>query len=282
LSLGGARDHDLDVEELGYTVPEQQGDVPQEADKPLSAPAKALSRTERLLAGGTGGVFGALGSVAVFATTNQVAAVAMLLPASAFLLVAIQGTPVTRASKEGFELRSIDRAVEESRKTIEETKGPEQAFYFTEGAATAKPKIRSRESIVHGLAVSYESWVLGELAQVVDELGLKLLREPPISDSRVDAIVVKDGAVLATVEVKYRPDGYIASQNFLSSTKGIEGSMVFVCNVPFSNEVKRFASLLSRGNRRIHLIKWAPDDDKEELRAAVVHALGSSAPPPLP
>lgn len=102
--------------------------------------------------------------------------------------IAIQGTPVTKASTEGFELR-LPQRLEESRKAIEETKGPEQAFHFVEGAITAKPKIRKYQSIADSLSASYKRWVLGELAQVVAQLRLKLLGEPPISDSLADAII---------------------------------------------------------------------------------------------
>lgn len=254
---------------------DQPGDVPQEAGKSLPARSRALSGTERLFAGAAGLTFSVLGSVAVFATTKEIGTAAMLLLAAAFLLIAIQGTPVTRASREGFDFRSTEKDVEDSREVIEETKGPEQAFFFVEGAATANPNIRNRESITHGLAASYESWVLGELAQIVDELSYKLLREPPISHSRADAIVVKDGEVVAAVEVKYRPDGYIAKRNVLRNIQGSEGPItLIVSNVPFSQEAKALASLMSSGNRRIRLIKWAPDDGKEELRAAVVRALG--------
>lgn len=262
-------------------MPEQQGDAPQEEDGALPSRSRRFSGAERWLAGVAAFLFGIPGGVAVFTTTNEVGAAAMLLPAAAFLLAAIQGTRVKRISKDGVDLELTAQRVDREREIIQETKGGEQAFFFVEGAATANPKIRNRPSTTHSLEKSYESWVLGELEQIVDELGLKLLREPP-TDSMADAVVAKKGEPVAAVVAKYRSGGHINLRDVQRSLRGTQHpTVLMVSNVPFSRESHGLA-LQSLSNRRIHLIKWTPDDDKEELRAAVVRALGSSAAASLP
>jgi hypothetical protein len=256
-------------------VPDRRSDVLRETNEALLASSIALYAKQRWLAGGAAFLFGVPGGIAVFITANQIAAAAMLLAGAVFLLVAVQGTPVTKASAEGFELLP-PRRVEESRKTIEETKGPKEAFYFVEGAVTAKPEIRKYKSIAHGLAASYEKWVIGELNQVVDKLGLKLLGEPPISDSRADAIIVKSGEVVAAVEVKYLPDGFISREHVERTISGVRSPKVLIIsNVPFSKDAYNFSSDPPKRDRSIYLLRWTPDDDEKQLQMAIVHALSS-------
>jgi hypothetical protein len=137
-----------------------------DAERKASKPAyqRLMSGLERTGASVVGALLGGGGAAAVFITNNQAGSTAMILVGAVFLIIGVQGTPISRASKDSVELR--DREVVKTTAEIADKNGPEEAENYLRGAVSADPRLLSVSSVVHMTWELYEMRVRHALERI--------------------------------------------------------------------------------------------------------------------
>lgn len=117
-----------------------------------------LHTWERWVAGVFGFAGVCVGGVAIFVSTNQAGTTAILALGAIFVLLAVQGTAIRKASKNSVELDprdAVGRTLVKANDFYQE-KGPSEARAIIEGAATARPEIKNDAAFQIAGSVWYE------------------------------------------------------------------------------------------------------------------------------
>lgn len=230
-------------------------------------PWKPLSGIERTSAGVVGVAAGGAGAFALFVTDNQAGTAAMLVIAVAFLLIAIQGTPLTRFG-------SGEHAIELERRRF----GKELV-----DQAEAEPDLEAKEALITAAEtvdpsgrwidqlepIRYERLVYDALLRVMGENGLSKI-DRPARPMGVDYLVGLSPHVRIGVEAKF-------TRRVLSESRVMEAQgyatfsgapVLIVTNAPLSPAVQDMNRRAS--NRQpdgtsppVEAVTWngAADDD---------------------
>ncbi|WP_143110734.1 hypothetical protein [Streptomyces sp. cf124] len=245
------------------------GDVP-DSPEPDAAP---LSRWERLAASALGLVLSGSGVAAVFMTSNQAGSVALLLVGVVLLIMAINGSPLTRARYQDYELFMARR-----RRQVVATlrdDSPEDARQALQVLSTLDPGA-DRDPVV----VSASSYVLEQ--EVVSRLQrlfpATTANEGPF-DYGVDAVVPIEGGSIA-VEVRggtgsvplsvtelRRIVNKAASARMRLSAASFEGLLV-VTNRPLPPSLPRRIRELSP-ILPTAVVRWVDEQDDQVLEATL-------------
>ncbi|MEU5780122.1 hypothetical protein [Micromonospora lupini] len=248
--------------------------TPPPGDPPKDFETDPLSTPERLGAATLGIFVCGGGGWAVFSTDNQAGSAVMVIVGAAFLLMAVQGTPLIRlgTGDNGVELdrrrRRVERAIEQAR----QEDSPEVAAGIVEGASIIEP-ILFRSPRYRGDL--YES----KIALALQEAGIMVSRRG--MDYGPD-LLAETSMGLAAIDVKYRERGLLGMRDIrqaesLASRFGRVGVLV-VSNAPLSPEVERYNA--DENNRLVEAVTWNDEKDSGLLARALMRVMATSIRPP--
>lgn len=237
-------------------------------------PWEPLSGIERASAGVVGAAAGGAGAVALFVTDNQAGTAAMLVVAVAFLLIAIQGTPLTRFG-------SGEHAIELERRRV----GKELV-----DQAEAEPDLEAKEALItaagtvdpsgrwidHLEPIRYEGLVYDALCRVLGQNGAADIVRAG-QGSGVDYSVRFPPNARVAVEAKFSRrslsrDRIAAAQNYALTTGT---PVLIVTNAPLSPAVydmnMRASTRQSDGTYPpVEVVTWNGVADDDVLHRALL------------
>ena len=239
------------------------------SDLSLVPDGSALRRWERWVAGALGGIGVGAGGVAMFLTDNQAGTTAMLLLGAMFLLIAVQGTPVRKASKDTIELAKrgeIDRVAHKASDKLEE-EGPDAARDIIEGAAAVRPGIKDEPPLRSIGGVAYREGLRKGLFRAVRTLTAYevTVEEFTAGDSMFDYLINLPGrpdkSIL--VEVVHRTNERDATVRIAAALAKIRSAGhpgMIVSNGYLTNEAQDW---FGGTETDVQFVKWlGPVDDK--------------------
>lgn len=233
-----------------------------------------LSRAERISAGVVGVSAGIAGAAALFVTDNQAGTAAMLVIAVAFLLISIQGTPLTRFG-------SGEHAIELERRRLGQK-------LLTQ--AEAEPDLEAKEALItaaetvdpsvgridHLEPIRYEGLVYDALYRVLGENGASgIIR--PARQVGVDYLVRLSPNARIGVEAKFARralsrDRIAAAHNYALSSGT---PVLIVTNAPLSPVV--YEMNMRASNRQpddtsppVEVVTWNSSADDDTLHRALM------------
>lgn len=220
------------------------------------------------------------GAAAVFISDNQAGTAALFVVAVAFLLIGIQGTPLTRfaSGDHSAEFAAKHRV---SRKAIEDAIQAEQAGNsaaaenLVEFAATLDPSV---ENLPVVRALRYEQRVGEALVRLFGESGgFSSSTENPSgsADTEADFQLNINGSHIA-VDVKFRTQklGSRDLRNIQNMAARPNWATLVVTNVPLSSEVIEFNS--QNDIYPVEIVSWTGSND-DNLLARAAGRLGRTA-----
>lgn len=148
-------------------------ETPEEED---ATPVRELVHWERWVAGFAGAAAAGAGGFSVFVSDNQAGSTALMVFGAVFLLLAVQGTAIRRATRESVEMerRSAPRRiVTEAREKINAGE-PDQARAYIEGASESSPEVADDDRVLLAAGYAY--------AEQISETLLRLARRKPNFD----------------------------------------------------------------------------------------------------
>ena len=246
---------------------------------------RLLSTRERWGATSAGVLLAGGGVCAVFLTGNQAGSTALVLMGAVFMLMGIQGTPVTRASKDSVELASRPEEIALKAKKIAEEGDPKDGQAFLEGAVSADPNLRSSPAIRNATGELYEMQVRHALELITWDKQLRAYRADTYFDDPIDFSIrevprrgVLGSGTLVDVIVKFSksnsPLSTMRLKNFALADRALP--LLIISNTGFSDALlKVFESLRESGNR-IQWTQWTNVEDNDELGACIDRIVDAS------
>lgn len=232
-----------------------------------------MSSQERLGACGLGVALSGVGATAVFLTQNQAGSTAMILVGAVFLLVGIQGTPISRASKDAIELR--DREVTQQAKELVETEGAVEAERYLQGAVSADPRLLKTDSVSE---MGFELWNL-RLKQSLERIASTndwiFTKEAASYDSGRDYMIeCEDPPLGIQIVVKYiqaQSRVRISKQSFLKSLRRAFDSIDHHPILIITNILPISLGQLDKAADNIAgtVVKWSNEEDDESVKDAI-------------
>jgi hypothetical protein len=218
-----------------------------------------LTRVERFAAGGAGALMTASGAYAVFATSNQAGAAALVIIGAALLLIGIQGTPLVRMTGGGnaveLERRKRRATVRRVRAIVETEDEPDRREALAEGAAAAEPALRPLADWVrYQNALHAQLLVLGD-AQV----------ELQTRDGRPDFLMTRGEATIA-IEVKNVLDGAVSISASVARLRAFGSILPTLLVVNYKPTASAIEYAHSQG---VEVVTWRDSRDNEALLAAL-------------
>jgi hypothetical protein len=214
------------------------------------------------------------GGYAVFATSNQAGAAALVVVGATFLLIGVQGTRLIRLggggnSIEMAQYRAAVRVIERAKReeTADVAEGMVEAAAIISPAVVPSPRVEVRK---------YED----ELHRALERAGVMVQREPVVAGGRVvDFVVETGGGGRAVVEAKARRYGALTMRdvdeminqvNTISGGRNHDAGLLIVTNAPLSGEVQEFNSRRSPAERPpVEVISWNDERDDGLLGRAL-------------
>ncbi|MGW0409866.1 hypothetical protein ACWDZX_00885 [Streptomyces collinus] len=247
-------------------APEEEPEIPEQ--QPDAAP---LSRWERLAASLSGSALSGAGAAAVFITDNQAGSVALLLVGVVLLVMAINGSPLTRARYQDYELfmarrrRQIVATINED--SPEEARQALQVLSTVDPGASRDPLVAQmsalvlQREVVNRLTSLYPSTVV---AGGPGDMGLDAVIP---TERGVVGIQVKAGTtplhgsalrVMALSAAHARPT---------AALDGV-GALLVVTNRPLPETLPRRLREL-RSVLPVAVVRWIDEQDDQALQAQV-------------
>lgn len=238
---------------------------PEDRESSASAETSLLFIWERLIAAllGAGGVF--FGGLAVFTTSNQAGSAVLLLVSAAFLLIGIQGTPLTKLTSGSntvqLEKRRIVRRLKIAAREADDSKTSK--VYEDAASIVQSPAWSASGSIaVSGRKFEHR---IHEAFQRIGVNALPMSR----SDSSAD-FIVGDNETRVAVVVKYRR--HVLGMRDVDESLGMVTRtglpLLIVTNAPLSSKVQEFNSTWGDRRPRVEIITWHSEASDELLRRA--------------
>jgi hypothetical protein len=233
---------------------------------------------ERVLAGAVGLASAGGGGVSVFISNNQAGSTALLLVGGIFLLLAVQGTAIRRATRESLELdpRTARTRVIKKAPEILKEEGADKAEAFMEGAITRDPGLIGDERVVAFNARIFEESVIAQIEALgLDKFEYKLsvAREVRIQSYQFDAVIKRldreDAWIVA--EVMYASQRFTGSgklQSTMARVQAIHRPGLIISNRHMSQLQQSFFSQASQ-DPPLHFVLWRTPDDNLALIIAI-------------
>jgi hypothetical protein len=245
---------------------EEEPEIPEQ--QPDAAP---LSRWERLAASLSGSALSGAGATAVFITDNQAGSVALLLVGVVLLVMAINGSPLTRARYQDYEL-FMTRRRRQIVATINED-SPEEARQALQVLSTVDPGASRDPFVAQVSALVLEREVVNRLTSLYPST---VVTGGP-GDMGLDAIVpTARGAVGIQVKAganslngpRLRLMALSAAHARPTTSPDGVGALLVVTNQPLPAALPRRLREL-RSVLPIAVVRWVDEQDDEALRAHV-------------
>ncbi|MFD3427250.1 hypothetical protein [Nocardia fluminea] len=231
---------------------------------PPRAPSRRLHPWERALAGLLGAAGAGAGTAAVFITDNQAGTAGLLVLAIALLLMAIQGTPITRF---GFGENAIEYALAERGQELiqqsQEAKTPDAADAYLDAAFRVSPmSALTPES----RAATYETLLMRSLQDLAGEINVKRLAP----DGGADFVVRTRADERIEVVAKYLGQGVGGEKQLrrlLDRSIDRAGSIprLVVVNAPVGMEDR----VRHVGSASVRVVPWNGPQDNPTLQSAL-------------
>ena len=231
-----------------------------------------LSRWERLCAAALGILAGGGGGWAVFSTDNQAGSAVMVIIGAAFLLMALQGTPLIRlgTAENSVELDRRRLRVEKAIEQARQEDSPEVAAGIVEAASIIEPALFRSRQYRSELYASRVAVALQAASVIVSR------REPDLGPD----FYAETSTRMAAIEVKYRERGSLRMQDIRQAERftrdGILGVLV-VTNTPLSPEVERYNA--DENNRLVEAVTWNGEKDSGLLARALMRVMAAATHP---
>jgi hypothetical protein len=238
-------------------------------------PVSGLVSWERWIAGLIGLGAAVAGGASVFVSDNQAGSTALLVFGAIFMLLAVQGTAIRRATRESVELerRSVVRkVVNEARERIGAGE-PDEAQAYIEGVADTNPEVATDAAIRDVAADAYVQRVSQAISRVVDaSASYEVSLSRDYADARIRDRRDPNGPVIE-VYCKYLrfPRAQAISARWL---RGVfdrfrrAGPTLIVSNYPLSAEAAQWLDAQT-GYPHVHFAPWGDTEDDENLASAV-------------
>lgn len=256
------------------TKPEQPA-----ADEPdETVPEHGLVAWERVLAGAVGLTAAVGGGVSVFTSDNQAGSTALLLLGAIFLLLAVQGTAIRRATRESVEMdrRAGRKRVTEKAQEVLEEQGADKAAAFIAGATTRDPGLISDSRVVGFNAQLFEESVIAQISALglnKFEYKLSVSRDVRVRSYRFDAVIKRldreDAWIVA--EVKYTSHPFVRSDNLqhtMARIQAIRRPGLIISNRHMSQS-QQHAFDEANQDPPLHFALWRTPDDNLALLTAI-------------
>ncbi|NED70854.1 hypothetical protein G3I51_00465 [Streptomyces sp. SID9944] len=246
--------------EDGPEIPEQQ---------PEAAP---LSRWERLAASLSGIALSGAGAVAVFTTSNQAGSVALLLVGVVLLVMAINGSPLTRARYQDYELFMARRRREVVATITQES--PEEARQALQVLSSVDPGASRDPLVARVSAQVLEREVFNRLASLYPSTWVA---RGPADNIGVDGVVPTERGAVG-VEVKAGTSQLTGSQLRIMAMSAAHarseaapdgvGALLVVTNKPLPPNLSRRLRDL-RSILPIAVVRWVDEQDDQALQTQI-------------
>ena len=248
-----------------------EGDHPHRPRQPDSS----LHKLERIVAGLIGLLTESVGGVAIFVSSNQAASSAILLIGAAFLLIAVQGTPLIELGKDS--IRVADRVAQVASEELEE-KGPDAANKVLSGAITTNPELASEAAVLR-VRSAIDNWFSYNLAvsEALSRAGDA--RYQVVAAGGSDAWDLRlsrlDGQVVAYIDTKFstREANSMTVQMWVDAK-----SRAGVFDRPFLTVTNMLPPRGVAAGGPV-IVTWRNEGDDERLREGLNYALDSGRYP---
>jgi hypothetical protein len=230
---------------------------------------------ERWIAGLIGlGAAGA-GGVSVFMSDNQAGSTALLVFGAIFMLLAVQGTAIRRATRESVELErrsAVRKVVNEARERIDAGE-PDVAQAYIEGAADTDPAVATDAAIRDVAADAYVQRVGQAISRVVNaSASYEVSLSRDYADARIRDRRDPNGPVIE-VYCKHLqlPRARAISARWL---RGVfdrfrrAGPTLIVSNYPLSAGAAQWLDAQAE-YPHVHFTPWGDTEDDENLAHAI-------------
>jgi hypothetical protein len=201
---------------------------------------------------GAGGAF--FGGLAVFTTSNQAGSAVLLLISAAFLLIGIQGTPLTKLTSGSNTLELEKRRISQRLfRRARREKDPEVAQAYEEAASLVVQGSHRRPETLAEAARDYEHRV----RQAFYRISAAEAQPASELDSPVDFVATKGDSRTAVI-VKYRRH-VIGIKEIEAASGEVTRSglpLMVVTNAPLSSKVQEFNSTWGDRHPRAEVVTW--------------------------
>ncbi|UQX00997.1 hypothetical protein [Streptomyces sp. RerS4] len=233
--------------------------------------AVPLTRWERVGASMAGVLLAGAGTVAVFVSSNQAGSVALLLAGAVLLIMAINGSPLTRARYQDYEVLMARRrhAVAE---TIEQ-EAPQDARQALQVLSAIDPRSSNDPFVARVSGAVYER----EVAERLSALHPGSVLRGGLGDSGIDIVLqtasarigvnVKEGRSVLTTAV-LRAAVQAAVQVRDHRVAPID-ALLLVTNRPLPQDVARRLREVASAGIPVAVVRWVDDQDDDALEAKV-------------
>lgn len=248
---------------------ENSGQVPVD-DAPI------LMRTwERTVASIVGGLAGVGGSVAVFTTSNQAGTAALLIIAAAFMLIGLQGTPLSKLTS------GSNTVVLAERKRMGNTlvaaatqqEDPKEASIYLEAASLVDPRF-TKSPLANSFI--YRQQVSDAMVRLGFKVG-RLINGPAQYEVKLSETPI-------FVHAKYRLHGSLEigdiSETVNRATQSGTMAVLIVTNAPLSRPIQDFNSSWGERHPRAEVITWTGAENDALLKRALLRAMQPLMPSP--
>lgn len=242
-------------------APEAEKPTEDDDQTPTDLPSLLFS-WERITAAALGACGTFFGGLAVFTTSNQAGSAVLLLISAAFLLIGIQGTPLTRLTS-GSNTLELDkrrigqRLFQKARKEED----PEVAQAYQEAASLVLQGTRHPPRTLADAAHDYEHRVQHAFHRTAVQI-------QPASelDSPIDFIATKGDRRTAVI-VKYRRHviGIKEIEDTSDEVTRTGLPLMIVTNAPLSSKVQEFNSTWGDRHPRAEVVTWRTEASDQQL-----------------
>jgi hypothetical protein len=223
----------------------------------LPSPLFTWERATAAVLGACGAVFGCL---AVFITSNQAGSAVLLLISAAFLLIGIQGTPLTKLTSGSNTLELDKRRIgQQLFQKARKEKDPEVAQAYEEAASLVLQGVQHAPMTLTDVARGYEHRVL----QAFHRIGVEV---QPASELAIDFVATKGGSRTA-IMVKYRRH-VIGIKEIEAASDEVTRTglpLMIVTNAPLSSKVQEFNSTWGDRHPRAEVVTWRNEASDQQL-----------------
>lgn len=248
-----------------------------ETPEPEAAP---LSRWERLGASLSGIILSGAGVAAVFVTSNQAGSVALLLVGVVLLIMAINGSPLTRARYQDYEL-FMNRRRRQIAATIEQ-ESPADARQALRVLSAIDPRAIEDPAVARVSAHVYEREVVNCLARIYPETQ----HRGGAGDQGVDATVrTPEGLIGVQVKAGRGSLTGAAIRNIVQAAAYARESghvpirgLLVVTNMPFSRDHVGRRIRESGANLPTVVVRWLDEQDDDALKATLQELISRLKP----
>ncbi|MCM2417661.1 hypothetical protein [Streptomyces sp. RKAG293] len=243
--------------------------APAETSSPEVAP---FNTRERVGAGIVGALLGGAGAVSVFMTENQAGSVALIAVGGAFLLTAVNGSPLMKAKFNDYEVElGRRRRADVLAQAVDSP--PDQARQALAVLEAADPNAARDPAVASANAYVYERLIMEKIRSFA--VGAEVRAESRAAGTPLDALLeYPDGRI--AVEVKYMREGrpltlrQLRDHTYMLLAVPTLNALLIVTSGQLPREVDRqVAELEAAVGKPVRLVRWSDEQDDAALTAAL-------------